>query len=588
MFSHLKIVASSKRLESVVQYALSIMFLVNPLYALSAEVLPNSVGTREQNLQNQIRLRDQIDRSIEEHRRQVEKEAGSQQPAPQEQTSPDLGAKFQINRIDIDTGKFPHQAVDVADILASYQGRLLGQHDLFGLIRDVTNRYAQHGYSTTTIGLNPGNMREGVITLRVDWGLVQGWLINGHEPESVRERLMTAWTLLDVVDKPLNIFDLDQAIENLNNSAKSATIEVVPADKLGYSFLNLHTSASAAPIVSLTMDNSGVNSPSNGRYRYSFSSSLSDLLLGNDTLSINGSSRRFQDDRHNSEYSAGAGYSIPFGANRLDLRYSEVSNSNRAFGYYGHYDIDGDLKTYSAKLSRVMWRNGASKFSLFSELERRQSVNYIDDIFLEANSKRYNSLTFGAQSVTRLLAGSLYSDLSLTHGLSAFDGAPGAFDKQKAINYKKVVFNTAWFRPFSVDHHAFEYSTRVGGQYARDSMISAFKQSIGDEYTVRGFNGPAVWGDRGLYVNNSLSMPIQNSVGNITPFIGLDAGYINDVVSSPNTPKNATIAGAALGARASWSKFDIGFTLARPLLVPDSIESSTSPYITYISLGLSI
>lgn len=588
MFSHSKVSASSKFLESVVQYALSIIFFFNPLYAISADALPNSAGTREQNLQNQIRLRDQIDRSIEEHRRQVEKEAGSQQPAPQEQTSPDLGAKFQINRIDIDTGKFPRQAVDVSNILASYQGRLLGQHDLFGLIRDVTNRYAQHGYSTTTIGLIPSNMREGVITLRVDWGLVQDWQINGHEPESVRERLMTALTLLDLVDKPLNIFDLDQAIENLNDGAKSATIEVVPADKLGYSFLNIRTSASAAPIVSLNMDNSGVNSPSNGRYRYSFSSSLSDLLLGNDTLSVNGSSRRFQDDRHSSEYSAGAGYSVPFGANRLDLRYSEVSNSNRAFGYYGHYDIDGDLKTYSAKLSRVMWRNGASKFSLFSELERRESVNYIDGVFLEANSKRYNSLAFGVLSVTQLLEGSLYSDVSLTHGLSAFDGAPGAFDKQKAINYKKAVFNTAWLRPFSVENHNFEYSTHVGGQYARDSMVSAFKQSIGDEYTVRGFNGPALWGDRGLYVNNTLSMPIQNSFGKVTPFIGLDAGRINEVVSSRNTPKNATIAGAALGARASWSKFDIGFTLARPLLVPSHIESSTSPYITYISLGLSI
>lgn len=567
-----------------------VLFLASPLYAISADLPTSSPGAREQNLQNQVRLKDQIDRSIEEHRHQVEMESTSKQPSPQGPTPPDLGAKFQINRIDIDTGKFARLAVDVSDILAAYQGRLLGQHDLFGLIRDVTNRYASRGYSTTTIGLNPSNMREGIITLRVDWGVVEGWQINGHAPATLRERIMTSLTLLDVVDKPLNIFDLDQAIENLNNGAKGATIEVVPSEKLGYSFLNIRTAPSTAPTVSLGMDNSnsGIDSASDGRDRYSLSSSISDVMLGNDTLSVNGSSRHFRDDQHNSEYSAGASYSVPFGYNRLDLRYSEVSSSNRVFGYYGHYDLDGDLKTYAAKLSRVMWRNGASKFSLFSELERRESVNYIDDIFLEANSKRYNSLTLGAQNVTQVLGGSLYSDFSLARGLSAFGGAPAAFDEQKAVNYKKIIFNTAWLRPFSINNHNFEFSTRLGGQYTRNSIISSFKQAVGDEYTVRGFNGPALWGDRALFVNNTLSMPIQGRVGKITPFVGLDAGYINQVVSPPGTPKNATIAGVAAGARASWRKFDIGVTLARPLLIPSSIESSTTPYITYISVGFSI
>jgi hemolysin activation/secretion protein len=564
------------------------LLLANPLSARAGDVPISLPGAREQNLQNQIRLKDQIDRSIEEHRHQVE-----MTPAPQELTkegpaSTEAGVQFQINRIDIDTGAFSRWAVDVSDILGNYQGRLLGRHDLFALIRDVTNRYASCGYSTTTIGLSPSNMRQGIITLRVDWGLVQGWQINGHPPGSVRERIMTALTLLDVVDKPLNIFDLDQAIENLNTGAKSATIQVVPSERLGYSFLNIHTAPSAAPSLTLSMDNSGVHSPSNGRYRYSASASISDVLLGNDTLSVNGSSRRFQDDRHNSEYSAGASYSVPFGYDRLELRYSDVSNANRTFGYYGHYDLDGDLKTYAAKLSRVMWRNGASKFSLFSELERRESVNYIDDTYLQANSKRYNSLTLGAQHVTQAFGGSLYSDLSLAHGLCAFGGAPAAFSGNKAVNYKSLLFNTAWLRPFSFNDHTYEYSARVGGQYSRRSMVSSFKQSIGDEYTVRGFNGPALWGDRALFINNTLSLPVQGALGKVTPFVGLDAGHINDVVASRDTPKDATLAGMAVGAHASWSKFDIGFTLARPLLVPRSIESSTAPYITYISVGLSL
>ncbi|AMS17598.1 hypothetical protein A3218_26090 [Pseudomonas chlororaphis] len=564
------------------------LILASPLYATSADLPTSSPGIREQNLQNTLRLKDQIDRTIEEHRQKIEMESAPTVSPSVDVPPSDLGAKFQINRIDIDSGKFARLAVDVSDILASYQGRLLGQHDLFALIRDITNRYASRGYSTTTIGLNPSNMREGVITLRVDWGVVEGWQVNGHEPDTVRERIMTSLTLLDVVDKPLNIFDLDQAIENLNNGAKSATIEVVPSEKLGYSLLNIHTSPSSLPTISFGMDNSGVNSPSEGRNRFSLSSSISDVWLGNDTLTANGSTRHFRDDQHNSEYTLGGSYSVPFGSSKLDLRYSDVSSANRVSGYYGHYDLDGDLKTYAINLSRVMWRNGASKFSLFSEVERRESENYIENTYLEANSKRYNSLTVGAQIVTQLWGGSLYSDLSLARGLSAFGGAQGAFDDNKPVNYKKVTSNTAWLRPFSISHHNFELSTRLGGQYARRSMVSSFKQAIGDEYTVRGFNGPALWGDRALFVNNTLSMPIQGPLGKFTPFVGLDAGYVNQIVTSPNTAKSSTIAGVAAGARVSWNKFDIGVTLARPLWFPNEIESSTSPYITYLNFGLSI
>ncbi|MDI2145855.1 ShlB/FhaC/HecB family hemolysin secretion/activation protein [Pseudomonas sp. ITA] len=577
----------SSGLITVGSRVLSAVLFASPLYAISAE-LPATSGTREQNLQNQIRLKEQIDRSIEEHRQKLEMEAAPK-PAPLADDSPsEAGAKFMINRIDVDAGEFPRLAVDVSDILATYQGRRLGQYELFGLIRDVTNRYASHGYSTTTIGLNPSNMRQGAITLRVDWGKVQGWKVNGHVPETLREHLTTSLTLLDVVDKPLNIFDLDQAIENLNNGAKRATIEVVPSEKLGYSFLNIHTSPSSAPTASLGMDNSGAHSASEGRNRYTFSSSISDVWLGNDTLTANASTRHYRDDQHNSEYSLGGGYSLPFGYNRLDLRYSDVSNSSRVAGYYGHYDLDGDLKTYAAKISKVMWRNGASKFSLFSELERRESENYIERTYLAANSKRYNSLTFGAVSIMALWGGSLYSDVSLAHGLSAFGGAPAAFDDTKPINYKKIAFNTAWSRRFNVCNQNFEYAMRIGGQYAKDSMVSSFKQSIGDEYTVRGFNGPALWGDRALFTNNTLSMPIEGSLGKITPFVGLDAGYVNEVVSPPNTPASSTIAGVAIGARASWNKFDLGVTLARPLWMPEKIESTTSPYITYISVGFSI
>lgn len=100
----------------------------------------------------------------------------------------------------------------------------------------------------------------------------------------------------NLTGKPLNIRSVDQMIENLNTPAKSARIEIQPSTREGYSFLNLITQSRGLPDLTLRVDNSGADSPSNGRNRFSLSTSLGDLLLGNDSLGLNASSRRFQDD----------------------------------------------------------------------------------------------------------------------------------------------------------------------------------------------------------------------------------------------------------------------------------------------------
>lgn len=102
-------------------------------------------------------------------------------------------------------------------------------------------------FSTTTISLVPKNMKQGEVELKVNWGYVEGWLVNGQPPTGPYQKLLTASAMPALKGKPLNIHQVDQMVENLNNAAKTARVDIQPSERVGYSFLNLVVRKKACP-----------------------------------------------------------------------------------------------------------------------------------------------------------------------------------------------------------------------------------------------------------------------------------------------------------------------------------------------------
>jgi hypothetical protein len=91
-----------------------------------------------------------------------------------------------------------------------------------------------------------------------------------------------------------------------------------------------------------------------------------------------------------------------------------------------------------------------------------------------------------------------------------------------------------------------------------------------------GGNGNSVYGDRGLYVSNTVSTRL---VGGLSAFLGLDAGAVED---NDAAAIRQSIAGAALGVRASLpGGHAMSFTSATPLGAERPEES-----VVYASLHL--
>src|SRR6218665_979101 len=155
---------------------------------------------REIDLQKKLRQQEQIKQKLENNQREIR----SPQTMPNEPADIVVSShKFLIKTITIDAGDQAKFAVDASDLLKNYENRELGNSELFSLIREVTNRYAEKGYSTTTLSLIPKNLKDGTLELLVNWGKVEGWLINGNPPATLQDQLTTRLAMPDVVGKPL-------------------------------------------------------------------------------------------------------------------------------------------------------------------------------------------------------------------------------------------------------------------------------------------------------------------------------------------------------------------------------------------------
>lgn len=550
------------------------------LPVISANVRPINPGDQAENYRRQEKLQERIERETESSRQKA-----LEQPTPNNQTTPvdSTGAAYLIKSIGIESGSdMPDVYVD--DILSRYENRRLNASDLYALVQDVTNRYVDKGFVTTVISLQPTNLNDGAIRLIVHWGRVEGWLINGQPMETWQSKWLEIFSLPNVIERPLNIRDIDRAIEVLNNGTKSAKVEVAPGTKTGYSRINI-IQTSGRPLFTAGLSNQYAESTADGRYQGTLGMVLGDALLPNDRISTSVSSRYYNEPYGNDEYVGSFGYSLPVGYSDVSFRYSRSTYHREIIGAVSTYGSNGKSETYGARYAYNLWRDRAKKFSLYSDIEAKNTKNYIEDFLIGVSSKPYRLLSIGGVYVGDLGGGTLYSDLSLSKSLSAFGGEGAALDKHgQPKNFSRVKVDASWSYPFAIHNLPLEYVARTSAQYSGDSLVSSYKMGIGDEYTVRGYKGTPSWGDRGVFfaqtLSHTLSLDSPFGPASIKFSGGLDWGRVEDVDYAGGFAQS--LVGVSAGVRASLRYFSVGLGYGLPLKKLDRM--STPSEALYLSL----
>ena len=124
-------------------------------------------------------------------------------------------------------------------------------------------------------------------------------------------------------------------------------------------------------------------------------------------------------------------------------------------------------------------------------------------------------------------------------------------------------------------NQAANYKLNIGASYSDDRLLSRNKFDIGSEYTVRGFKESSVSGDKGIYINNTLTLLNEN----FSPFIGLDFGISKD----KDLDFVDKIAGMAAGVKYNRNNLNMSLTFSKPLKRSKGMPKESNPIYYNIS-----
>lgn len=484
-----------------------------------------------------------------------------------------------IKQISIDT-EIGVYLTEFNEIIAQYIGTNLTTTQIYNLSKDLTQALYQAGYVTSAIGLKTDVIENGYIPFVVHWGKVDQLYVNGKLPKDFKDRGML-WVLPTLQEMPLNIFQIDQLIEILNTTNKKASIDVSASDKISYSNLNFLVKRSLLPAMQIGFNNSGTGNNANGRNQATLAWQVGDLLGLNDSWSFSTGYRFYKNHQANNQINYSISYSQPISTYTLDTRLNQSSYEKEIKGSFGSYSSEGKTKSLNLKLSKVLMRNKESIFSIYSELEFKKRITFI--VNRQALNRNEYKINLGISYISQLVGGRLYTDLNYANGLNWFNGKKLAYEQNKEKTLKALSANLTWSKLFAIKQKPLNYQLRLGGQYSTDALYSENQFSIGDEYTVKGFKGGALSGEKGIYASQTLTLIFQPNkfyIQQIAPFVGLDIGEVYQKVDN----SKEVISGFAIGAKSTIGGLSLSLTYARPL---HTISNQSKKPVIYVNGSIS-
>ncbi|MCH7293720.1 ShlB/FhaC/HecB family hemolysin secretion/activation protein [Acinetobacter higginsii] len=429
-------------------------------------------------------------------------------------------------------------------------GRCIGVQGLNQALDLIQNDLISHGYVTTRMLLPQQNIASGTIQLKVVAGKVDQ--IKFVEGTSKRAH---KWNALPVKSGGiLNVRDIEQGLENFKRvPTVEADFKIKPSEQRtepGYSDLELAWHQSKPYRLHLGIDDAG--SDSTGKYQGTATLSLDNLLTANDLfygsynhdLGGGDSGKRGTDGFYLS-------YSIPYQYWLLNTSYSQSNYNQTVAGANQSYNYSGKSKLIGADLSRVLYRDAKRKTSASVGGWYRESQNFINDVEVEVQRRKTAGWKASLDHSEYLANATLTGNVTYKRGTGAFS-AMRAPEEQFNEAYTRVGIlqaNASLQVPFQVGQQNLQYLAEWRMQHSNKALTPQDRFSIGNRYTVRGFDGEqTLMADNGFLVRNELSgsvakLPMQW-------YSGIDYGEVGGTTAHyPNPLVGTSLLGAVVGLR---------------------------------------
>ncbi|CCJ94313.1 Hemolysin activator protein precursor [Cronobacter malonaticus 681] len=455
------------------------------------------------------------------------------------------------------------------DVVRSVKGKCVGINGLKMIHKTVQNRLIEHGYITTRVLIPAQDLKSGTLKFQILPGTISEIVFKGDGGKYIHAINNFPERQGDVLD----LRGLEQGLENLQRTPGSETnIQLLPGTKPGETRVEVTRTQPKHWRLGAWADDSG--SKYTGRYQSGLAFYLDNLTSLNDMFyAAYGGGLKNEDGRRSDNVSAF--YSVPWGYWQLELYGSKYRYTQTIHDSVSSYLYSGIEKYLSAQLSRVIYRSASQKTTLALKAFRRDSTYLLNDVEIEVQRRKTSNWKLSLEHLTYLPFGQVKASLGYqkaAHWFNELEDAEeqvGSADPQARI----VTMSVDGAFPFKLGKLSLSYEPHFMSQTSPDRLTQPDKFTIGNRWTVRGFDGETtIYADKGWYLRNDINLNLPQ--WGMQPYLGLDYGEVKG--SKNDYWSGKQLAGAALGVRGVKGKFGYDLFAGVPLMKPEELH--TSPF----------
>lgn len=477
---------------------------------------------------------------------------------------------FTIQQVELNKDdKIPHW-IPLRKLTEQAQGRCLGIQGVKTLATALQNGLIGHGYITTRVMIPQQNLTQGLLTLDILPGTIGNVRLTDDSDKYVNLHTTFPGSHGDLLD----LRAIEQGLENMQRIPDVvANISLHPGSKAGESDLEITREQPSFWRLGGWLDDSG--SKQTGRYQSGMALYIDNPTSMNDLFYVSaGRDLQFQSSRHSNNGSLY--YSVPYGFWSLDLYAGRSEYVQNIHGIYTDFSYRGKYRNLSLKVNRLLYRNASQKNTLSFQVLKRNSHFYLNDTELQLQQR--NMANWSIEFNHRHYVGQSIVDAMLSYQReTAWFGAERPVDS--APSSRIVNLDISTYTPFTVQDLSMSYQARFRQQYSPDRLTTQDQFSIGNRWTVRGFDGEMnMMANKGYSLRNDLNLNLPKLGQQL--YLGMDYGRVKG--DGSHDFADGHLLGSVAGVRGKVKAVGYDAFVGVPLSKPDNF--TTSP----VNLGFTL
>ncbi len=463
---------------------------------------------------------------------------------------------FQINELILNNDFLDNNGLK--EIKNKVIGKCLGMNGLKKAAVLFQDYYINAGYITTRVEIPSQDLSTKKLNLTVVPGRISEIVVADND--------VSRWILPFSDGDILNIRDLEQGLENIQRTPEvDVKINILPGAENGTSKVLINPQRKKKWSLRASYNNFGDKSTGSeliGGTSYLYNvTGLSDLFYLAGTGSHTGGYKNV------STY-----YSVPFGYSEFSLYYSKSkSHQGIDIGAYT-FDYVGETEYFSLKGNRMLYRNVNSKLSTSAELIRRKYDYTLGGTELVLQKRDMGNVRLALNYKRNFTGAALDSTLSWQRFTKAFGGTDTPDMRTGTVSKKSQIVNlnvnyVKWLTMLPTNAY---YELNFGAQYSPDNLTLQDQFTIGDRWSVRGFqNSDGIYGNKGFFLQNTLN--VVTGYKGLIPYIGADYGQIIGELPSQNL-SGKKLMGGILGVKGSVRALEYDGSISAPFIYPHDLD----------------